>query len=266
MSGTTYRGGGSYSTSNSGSAGNVFVGCYQEGSQPFAQFVTPTTIIDGSIHPNVKGVPYFRGTSSTIQIYNGGISATGNSSLFGATNGIGPQSGAAADSVLNLNNTNVSSQIIAVSSSNGTLGSLDIRFGVGIRYNVNNAGWSHFFRINGTDTFSVGASGAGYVAGVGGAVTQITSRTTGVTLNKVCGQITLFSAAGTATWQTFTVTNSNVAATDVIRISQASGTDKYMLHVTHVAAGSFDITYATTGGTTTEQPVFNFSILKAVNA
>jgi hypothetical protein len=39
-----------------------------------------------------------------------------------------------------------------------------------------------------------------------------------------------------------------------------------MIHVTKVAAGSFEVTFATTGGTTTEQPVFNFSVIKAVAA
>jgi len=34
--------------------------------------------------------------------------------------------------------------------------------------------------------------------------------------------------------------------------------------VTAVGAGSFRITYATTGGTTTEQPVFTFAVIKAV--
>jgi hypothetical protein len=97
-------------------------------------------------------------------------------------------------------------------------------------------------------------------------VTQATSRTTGVTLNKVCGQITLFSAAGSTAWQTMTVTNSAVVATDMVRVCQASGTDKYMIHVTGVRAGAFDITFATTGGTTTEQPVFNFAIIKAVTS
>lgn len=105
----------------------------------------------------------------------------------------------------------------------------------------------------------------GYGTGAGGAVTQATSRTTGVTLNKACGQITLASAAGSTAWQTFTVTNSLVAATDTIHVSQASGTDLYMVHVTNVAAGSFKISFATTGGTTTEQPVFNFAVLKATS-
>ena len=108
--------------------------------------------------------------------------------------------------------------------------------------------------------------GLGYGTGSGGAVTQATSRTTGVTLNKTNGAITLVSAAGLATYQTFTVTNSTVAATDTIIVNQKSGTDKYIILVTAVAAGSFAITFATTGGVTTEQPVFNFSVIKAVTA
>ncbi len=109
-------------------------------------------------------------------------------------------------------------------------------------------------------------AGIGYATGAGGAVTQGTSRTTGVTLNNVCGAITLFTAAGSATWQSFTVTNSAVAATDTIIVNQRSGTDLYMISVTAVGAGSFRISYATTGGTTSEAPVFNFSVIKAVSS
>jgi len=112
----------------------------------------------------------------------------------------------------------------------------------------------------------IGTGSVGYGTGSGGSVTQITSRTTGVTLNKTNGAITLVSAAGLATYQTFTVTNSTVAATDVIHVCQKSGTDKYIILVTAVAAGSFAITFATTGGITTEQPVFNFAVIKAVTA
>lgn len=106
----------------------------------------------------------------------------------------------------------------------------------------------------------------GYGTGSGGAVTQITSRTTGVTLNKPSGAITLVSAAGSASYQTFTVTNSYVAATDVVVVSQKSGTDKHEIYVTAVAAGSFNITFAAISGTTTEQPVINFVVIKAVIA
>jgi hypothetical protein len=113
---------------------------------------------------------------------------------------------------------------------------------------------------------SSGVAGIGYATGAGGTVTQATSRTTGVTLNKTTGAITLFSAAGSATAATFTVTNSTVAATDVIILNQKSGTDLYDLMVTAVAAGSFNLTFRTTGGTTTETPVFNFVVIKGVAA
>ena len=113
---------------------------------------------------------------------------------------------------------------------------------------------------------SSGTAGVGYATGAGGAVTQITSRTTGVTLNKTTGAITMFSAAGTTTAATFVVTNSTVAETDVIILNQKSGTDLYDLMVTAVAAGSFNLTFRTTGGTTTETPVFNFAVIKAVAA
>jgi hypothetical protein len=113
---------------------------------------------------------------------------------------------------------------------------------------------------------SSGTAGVGYATGAGGAVTQATSRTTGVTLDKTSGAITLFSAAGSTTAATFTVTNSTVAATDVIILNQKSGTDLYDLMVTAVAAGSFNLTFRTTGGTTTETPVFNFAVIKGVAA
>jgi len=113
---------------------------------------------------------------------------------------------------------------------------------------------------------SSGTAGVGYSTGAGGTVIQATSRTTGVTLNKTTGSITLFGAAGTTTAATFTVTNSTVAATDVIILNQKSGTDLYDLMVTAVAAGSFNITFRTTGGTATETPVFNFAVIKGVSA
>jgi hypothetical protein len=108
--------------------------------------------------------------------------------------------------------------------------------------------------------------GVGYATGAGGAVTQATDRTTGVTLNKVCGAITLVSAAGSTTPASFTVTNSTVAATDTVVVCQKSGTDKYDVSVSAVGAGSFEITFNTKSGTTTEQPVFNFAVIKAVAA
>jgi hypothetical protein len=114
------------------------------------------------------------------------------------------------------------------------------------------------------------SAGIGYSTGAGSTVTQLTGRTTGVTINAVSGAITLFSQVNTAvsgaTAQTFTVTNSSVAATDTIIVNQKSGTDKYLTFVTNVAAGSFQITNYTTGGTTNEAPVFSFNVIKGVTS
>ena len=110
------------------------------------------------------------------------------------------------------------------------------------------------------------AAGLGYGTGAGGTVTQGTSRITGVTLNKPTGAITMFSALGSAVAATFTVTNSLVAATDTIILNQQSGTNLYVFLVTAVAAGSFNITFYTTGGVATDAPVINFSLIKGVTA
>lgn len=111
-----------------------------------------------------------------------------------------------------------------------------------------------------------GAGGLGYATGSGGAVTQITSRATGVNLHKTNGGITLFSALGMIGYTSFTVTNSTVAATDTVVLSVKSGTNTYLANVTAVAAGSFQITFNTTGGIALDAPVFNFAVIKATTA
>ena len=118
----------------------------------------------------------------------------------------------------------------------------------------------------GTFTNALATSQIGYTTGAGGTVTQITSRTTGVTINKTCGSIQLVSAAGSTSFANFTVTNSTVAATDTIHICQKSGTDRYRIHVTNVANGSFVVSFATITGTTSETPVFNFAVIKGVTS
>jgi hypothetical protein len=111
-----------------------------------------------------------------------------------------------------------------------------------------------------------GGTAVGYATGAGGTVTQGTSRTTGVTLSKRSGAITLFTAAGTSAYTSFTVTNTLVSATDTIIINQKSGTNTYLAFVTAVADGSFNITFSAVSGTASDAPVFNFAVIKAVTA
>jgi len=107
----------------------------------------------------------------------------------------------------------------------------------------------------------------GYGTGAGGTVTQITSRSTAVTINKPAGSITMFTAAGSASPASFTVNNSLVAATDTIVLSLKSGNSNvYHYQVNGVSAGSFGITFFTTGGVASDTPVINFAIIKGATS
>lgn len=117
------------------------------------------------------------------------------------------------------------------------------------------------------------SDGIGYTTGAGGAVTQLTSRATGVTLNTITGTITgRGDSLAAETIATFTVTNSRVALRDVVILSVVSGPTGAAthFHVSAVAAGSFDITASNdvaAGGTAdTGAPIINFAIIKAVNS
>lgn len=110
----------------------------------------------------------------------------------------------------------------------------------------------------------------GYVGGMGAAVTQATSKTTGVTINTLCGSITTTNAALAAAAEVkFTVTNSMVAATDIPIVSIKSGgtSGAYLICVGAVAAGSFDITLGNvSAGSLSQAVVINFAIIKGVAA
>jgi hypothetical protein len=115
------------------------------------------------------------------------------------------------------------------------------------------------------------SSGVGYATGAGGTVTQATSKSTGVTLSKVSGQITTNNAALAAnTAVSFTVTNTAVAATDTIDLCLASGNataGTYNYQVDKVSAGSFVIWFKNiSGGSLSESLVFNFTVNKGVAA
>jgi len=109
----------------------------------------------------------------------------------------------------------------------------------------------------------------GYSTG-GGTVTQTTNKTTAVTLNAKSGQITMNNASMSSnTTAGFTLTNSFVAATDVVIVNIASGAtaDGYILTVDAVAAGSCRISVRhNSGGALSEALVLNFVVIKGVTS
>ena len=119
---------------------------------------------------------------------------------------------------------------------------------------------------SGNLTLTAGTGALGYGTGAGGTVTQLTSRTTAVTINKPCGQITLFTAAGTTSWTSFTVNNSLVTIDDIIVITQRSTVGNGYYFTVKALNGSFVISFASTGGTASDTPIFSFAILRSVTS
>jgi hypothetical protein len=128
--------------------------------------------------------------------------------------------------------------------------------------------------LSASGIFVAAAAGAlGYATGAGGAVTQITSRATGVTINSICGTIqtdtTSLAAEASAV---FVVTNSRVAIGDVVLCSMRSGSVALntQIEVSAVAAGSFSITVVNnnvaSGTAETGAIIINFAVIKAVSA
>jgi hypothetical protein len=114
------------------------------------------------------------------------------------------------------------------------------------------------------------SAGVGYATGAGGTQTQSTSKSTGVTLNKICGAITMSGVALAATTSvSFTLTNSSIAATDVVivNIASAATTNTYVVTVDAVASGSCRIHLRNISATSrSEALVLNFAVIKSVTA
>ena len=99
------------------------------------------------------------------------------------------------------------------------------------------------------------------------AVTQVTSITTGVTINSPAGTITCVGHTfASATPETFIVTNSTVDETDVIILSFKNGVSQLIANVTSVSSGSFSVSIFDVHNQavdTTSNPLeINFAVIK----
>jgi hypothetical protein len=106
----------------------------------------------------------------------------------------------------------------------------------------------------------------GYTAEASGTVTQLTSKSTGVTLNRSAGQITMNNAALNAqTNVSFTLTNSTISPNDVVILSVASGATaaSYNCWISGKATGSCTITLRNITAATnlSEAVVINFAVI-----
>jgi hypothetical protein len=107
----------------------------------------------------------------------------------------------------------------------------------------------------------------GYTAAGQGTVTQLTDKSTAVTLNKAAGQITMNNAALAGnTAVSFTMNNSFISTNDVLIANIGAGAvadpAAYTVYVSNLAAGSVLITVRNLSGTSrSEALVINFALI-----
>jgi hypothetical protein len=103
----------------------------------------------------------------------------------------------------------------------------------------------------------------------GGVVVQGTSKSTGVTLSKPTGKITMHGAAlGANTTVSFTVTCSHTRATDVVLINHHSGgtVGNYIVQATGHTGGAFNVTVRNiTGGPLSDALVLHYALVKTAH-
>ena len=109
----------------------------------------------------------------------------------------------------------------------------------------------------------------GYTAAAQGTVTQLTDKTTAVTLNKPAGRITMNGAAlNTATNATFTLNNSFISANDTVVLTISGGQatpGSYNVFANALTTGSVSISLRNiSGGSLSEAVVINFAIIHCV--
>jgi hypothetical protein len=108
----------------------------------------------------------------------------------------------------------------------------------------------------------------GYSTAAQGAVTQLTDKSTAVTLNKSAGRITMNNAAlAGSTAVSFTLNNSLISTNDTIIVCVSSVTTgstagAYTSYVSNMTAGSASITLRNLSGTSySEAVIINYAII-----
>jgi hypothetical protein len=106
----------------------------------------------------------------------------------------------------------------------------------------------------------------GYTAAAQGTVTQLTSKSTAVTLNKSAGIITMNNASlATATNATFTLNNNLISPNDTVILTISGGQatpGSYNVFANALTAGTVSITLRNiSGGSLSEAVVINFALI-----
>lgn len=152
--------------------------------------------------------------------------------------------------------------------------------GTGFYLNNNDTNASNFtaLTVGGSERMRIDSSGnvlvtnpagLGYGTGSGGTVTQATSKSTAVTLNKPTGKITTTAdALASNTTVAFTFNNSLIAATDNVVFTFADGNGyQYLVWAYNMLAGSCTVALRNiTAGSLSQALPINFAIIKGATS
>jgi len=111
--------------------------------------------------------------------------------------------------------------------------------------------------------------GIGFTTGAGGTVTQLTDKSTNVTLNAICGQITMNNASVNGdTVVSFGLNNTTIDPQDVLILNHVSGgtAGAYALNAQPAASQATINVRNLTGGALGEAIVIGFVVVKAVTS
>jgi len=118
----------------------------------------------------------------------------------------------------------------------------------------------------GAVTSSSATAGVGYATGAGGTVTQLTSKSTDVTLNKTSGQITTHDAQlNDGVEVSFKLNNSAIGANDLLVVNHVSGgtAGSYIIYAHSIAAGEARIGISNVSANNrSEAIVIGFAVIK----
>ena len=262
-----------------GTAKNAWVTALTIDSTKLATFAGNMTFSRSSPTITFSGVPIFAMAANQFIIITG--NAGGFALAADSTTGYAQSSrftitGGGADGVIKLTDfaTTTTFNRLAFGGVTSSYPSLK-RSGAGINVRLaNDSADASLLALNLTASGTVlsvsPTGGLGYGTGAGGTVTQETDKTTGVTLNKVVGQITMNNASlADATTVSFTLTNSAIGANDMVvaNHSSAGTAGAYIVSANALAAGSCKISVRNvSGGALGEAIVITFCVLKGVVA
>ena len=206
--------------------------------------------VDGSVADNA--VPRYDGTTGKLR--NSGVYIDDNNFIY--TGGLG-------NSYTNIGNSQFN--MCGFNSNINSFQFINRVNGKGIAFYTTSGVVQKVMEVSekGNVLLTSGTGALGYGAGAGGTVTQLTSKSTAVTLNKPCGMINTHTealAAGATVY--FQLNNSLLSIGDGVIITNASyGT--YSIRVGIVTNGSAYIYITNTGGTSLSHVIpIQFQVIK----